>query len=60
MAARYPYYLLADSPEGIKKEAELTGKIPPEYKPGGDIRKGFVYKRVPQHHAQIDRQQPGH
>ncbi len=47
MAARYPYYLLADSPEGIKKEARLTGKIPPEYKTGGDIRKGFVYKRVP-------------
>ena len=47
MAARYPYYLLADSPEGIKKEAKLTGKIPPEYKTGGDIRKGFVYKRVP-------------
>ena len=47
MAARYPYYLLADPPEGIKKEAELTGKIPPEYKTDGDIRKGFVYKRVP-------------
>ena len=47
MAARYPYYLLADSPEGIKKESELTGKIPPEYKTGGDIRKGFVYERVP-------------
>ena len=47
MAARYPYYLLADSPEGIKKEARLTGKIPPEYKTEGDIRKGFVYKRVP-------------
>ena len=30
MAAKYPYYLLADSPEGIKKEAELTGKMPPE------------------------------
>ena len=29
MAAKYPYYLLADSPEGIKKEAELTGKMPP-------------------------------
>ena len=29
MAAKYPYYLLADSPEGIKKEAEMTGKIPP-------------------------------
>ena len=25
MAARYPYYLLADSPEGIRKEAELSG-----------------------------------
>ena len=47
MAAKYPYYLLADSPEGIKKEAELTGKIPPAYKTEGDIKKGFVYKRVP-------------
>ena len=47
MAAKYPYYLLADSPEGIKKEAELTGKVPPEYKTEDDIRKGFVYKRVP-------------
>jgi adenine-specific DNA-methyltransferase len=47
MAAKYPYYLLADSPEGIRKESELTGKIPPEYKTECDIRKGFVYKRVP-------------
>ena len=47
MAARYPYYLLADSPKGIKKEADLTGKMPPEYKTEHDIRKGFVYKRVP-------------
>ena len=47
MAAKYPYYLLADSPEGIKKEAELTGKIPPEYKTENDIKKGFIYKRVP-------------
>ena len=47
MAAKYPYYLLADSPEGIKKEAELTGKTPPDYKTEGDIKKGFVYKRVP-------------
>lgn len=47
MAARFPYYLLADSQEGIKKETELTGRIPPEYKTGGDIRKGFIYKRVP-------------
>ncbi|MBW1953806.1 MAG: site-specific DNA-methyltransferase [Deltaproteobacteria bacterium] len=47
MAAKYPYFLLADSPEGIKKEAELTGLMPPEYKTEGDIKKGFVYKRVP-------------
>jgi adenine-specific DNA-methyltransferase len=47
MAAKYPYYLLADSAAGVKKEAELTGKIPPEYKTDNDIRKGFVYKRVP-------------
>jgi adenine-specific DNA-methyltransferase len=47
MAAKYSYYLLADSPEGVKKEGELTGKMPPEYKTETDIRKGFVYKRVP-------------
>lgn len=47
MAAKYPYFLLADSPEGIKKEAELTGLMPPEYKTEGDLKKGFVYKRVP-------------
>ncbi len=47
MAAKYLYYLLADSPEGIKKETELTGKRPPEYKTEANIKKGFVYKRVP-------------
>jgi adenine-specific DNA-methyltransferase len=47
MAAKYPYYLLADSPEGVKKESELTGKMQPDHKTEGDIRKGFVYKCVP-------------
>jgi adenine-specific DNA-methyltransferase len=47
MAAKYPYYLLADLPEGILKERELTGKQPPEYRTESDIRKGFVYRRVP-------------
>jgi adenine-specific DNA-methyltransferase len=47
MTAKYQYYLLADSPEGVQKEAEVTGKVPPEYKTDGDIRKGFVCKRVP-------------
>lgn len=47
MAGRFPFYLLSDSPEGTKKEAEITGKTPPTYSTSGDIRKGFVYKRVP-------------
>jgi adenine-specific DNA-methyltransferase len=46
MAAKYPYYLLADSPEGIMKEAELTGKMPPPHTTEKDIRKGFVSERV--------------
>jgi adenine-specific DNA-methyltransferase len=50
MAARFPYYLLADSPQGRRKEAELAG-TPVADAPGSpcdnDIRKGFVYKRVP-------------
>ena len=28
MAAKYPYFLLADSPAGVDKEAELTGRTP--------------------------------
>jgi adenine-specific DNA-methyltransferase len=47
MSARFPYYLLADSSEGVKKEAELTGQVPPTYKTESDIRKGFINKRVP-------------
>jgi adenine-specific DNA-methyltransferase len=49
MAARYPYYLLADSPEGKRKGAEITGRIAPEASQGsgGDIKQGFVYERVP-------------
>ena len=47
MSARFPYYLLADSPEGIRREAELSGVIPPPHPTENDVRKGFVYKRVP-------------
>ena len=47
MGARYPWYLLADSPEGQRKEAELTGRAPAETPTGGDVRQGFVYERVP-------------
>jgi len=47
MSAKFPYYILSDSAEGAKKEAEITGQQPPPYPTGGDIKKGFVYKRVP-------------
>jgi len=47
MSAKYPYYLLADSSEGIQKESEITGQLPAQTQTEGDVRKGFVYKRVP-------------
>ena len=49
MAGRYPYYLLKDSDAGIRKEAELTGRIPPSPPPAtsSDIRQGLIYERVP-------------
>ena len=47
MGARYSWYLLADSPEGQRKEAELAGRAPAETPTGGDVRQGFVYERVP-------------
>ena len=47
MGARYPYYLLADSPEGQRKEAVLAGKAPSEMPTYGNVRHGFVYERVP-------------
>jgi adenine-specific DNA-methyltransferase len=47
MGARYPYYLLADSPEGQRKEGDITGIPPKENPTHNDIRQGFVYERVP-------------
>jgi len=47
MAARYPSYLLQDSPEGARKEGELSGKPPKDGPFGRLIRQGFVYERVP-------------
>jgi len=47
MGARYPYYLLADSSDGQKKEAEITRTEPKTAPTRGDIRHGFVYERVP-------------
>lgn len=47
MGARYPYFLLADSPEGQRKEGELTRSAPKSTPTRGDLRHGFVYERVP-------------
>ena len=47
MGARYPYYLLADSPEGQRKEAEIARRVPSDAPTHGDVRQGFVYERVP-------------
>lgn len=47
MGAKYPWYLLADSPEGQRKEAEVTRSAPATASTYNDIRHGFVYDRVP-------------
>lgn len=53
MAARFPYYVLADSVEGRKKQAELAGtpSEPNAPAPRRDMHKGFVYRTVP--HVQL-------
>ena len=49
--ATFPYWTLADSADGARQEAELSGK-PPAPPPadgwGNDPAQGFVYERVPQ------------
>jgi adenine-specific DNA-methyltransferase len=47
MGARYPYYLLADSPAGQLKEAEIARTAPSTAPTYSKIRHGFVYERVP-------------
>jgi len=47
MGARYPYYVLADSPGGLRKEAELSGRAFTDKPTHSSVRQGFVYERVP-------------
>ena len=47
MAARYPYYFLADSRDGQIREAEVMGTAPSSQPTHNNIRHGFVYERVP-------------
>ncbi len=54
--ATFPYWTLADSVEGARQEAELSGKPevpPPEGGWGNDPAQGFVYERVPQVSASV-------
>jgi adenine-specific DNA-methyltransferase len=46
MGASFPYYLIADSPNGRAKEQQLLGRPMPAVETKGDIKKGFVYERV--------------
>jgi adenine-specific DNA-methyltransferase len=46
MGAKFPWYLLADTPEGRAKESDLSATPLPPATPAGDIRQGFVYERV--------------
>jgi adenine-specific DNA-methyltransferase len=47
MGARYPWYLMADSPEGQQKEAEVTRTVPKNTNTFNRMQFGFVYERVP-------------
>ena len=47
MSTKYSFYTLADSMEGIEVEAKISGKRQSSYRPLEDVRKGFVYERVP-------------
>lgn len=46
MGSRFPWYLLADSPEGHEKEQSLVAETLPRQTFGHDIRHGFVFNRV--------------
>ena len=62
MAAKYPWYLLADSEAGIRKEAELTGQTPPSPLPT-DRQRCPPRLRVRARAArdpEVDRPEPGH
>ena len=46
MGSRYPYYLLADSAQGSKKEIEISGKSLFMNNFTNNISNGFLYQRV--------------
>jgi adenine-specific DNA-methyltransferase len=46
-ALKLPYYLLSDSKAGDELDAKLGARRPAAGPFGGDVRRGFVYRRVP-------------
>ncbi len=47
MGAKFPWYLLSDSPEGQAKEQSLITYVLPRQEFTYDIRHGFIYEHVP-------------
>jgi adenine-specific DNA-methyltransferase len=47
MGARYSFYLLSDSPSGLRKEAEVVGRGFADRPTHSNVRHGFVYERAP-------------
>ena len=47
MSAKFPYYFLADSVDGYSLEQTLTGTSISKSDFAVDVRRGFVYKRIP-------------
>ena len=56
MSARYPYYLLADSPEGRRKEQEVSGKILPDAADPSRHSPGLRLRARSSRDAEVDRQ----
>lgn len=46
-SAQFPYYVLLDSPEGQQLEADLSASAAVLPQIDGDVRRGFVYERIP-------------
>ena len=57
MGARYPYYLLSDSPEGQHKESEITQKVPSEDPAYGGHPAGIRLRTGSAYHLEVDCQQ---
>ena len=57
MAAKYPYYLMADTPEGQRREAELTG-APPHRLDRGRHPQGLRLRARAARDPEVDRPEP--